>query len=91
MPGILMPTNLAGPANTNAPIFVSYTLWGMNNDFHLADTDTGARGNGTNWPSIYFTTDKDGNPRPSTGPWSIGAYQGGNGPQVRSRKIFQVR
>jgi len=41
----------------------------------LAASDTVARGNGVNL-SAYFTTDKDGNVRPLSGPWDIGAYSG---------------
>ncbi|HEV2208397.1 MAG TPA: right-handed parallel beta-helix repeat-containing protein [Verrucomicrobiae bacterium] len=52
---------------TNMPAFVSST------DLHLSDGDTVARGNGANFYSL-FTTDKDGNTRPSIGPWDIGAY-----------------
>ena len=37
-------------------------------------SDTVARGQGTNL-SAFFTTDYAGNPRPATGPWTIGAYE----------------
>ena len=37
-------------------------------------TDTVARGKGINF-SQYFKTDKNGNPRPSSGPWTIGAFE----------------
>jgi hypothetical protein len=68
------PANLAGPSNSLAATFVSYTPYATNNDFHpLVGTDTGAVGNGTNL-SGYFTANKDGNPRPTSGPWKIGAY-----------------
>ena len=39
-----------------------------------------AIGAGTNLSS-FFTTDKDGNPRPATEPWTIGAYQTAAGSQ----------
>jgi len=49
-------------------------------DFHLSSNDTLARGKGINLssycsiiPALCF--DKDGNSRPSTGNWDIGAYQ----------------
>lgn len=54
------------------PRFVRYSPMARDNDFHLADNDTRARGAGADL-SEFFTTDKDGNPR--TGPWDIGAYQ----------------
>jgi hypothetical protein len=54
--------------------FVSYSLRTTNNNLHLAATDTVARGHGIALTSL-FTTDKDGNPRPSSGAWDIGAYQ----------------
>jgi hypothetical protein len=38
--------------------------------------DTVAKGKGTNL-SAYFTTDKNGNPRPATGAWDIGAFISG--------------
>ncbi len=49
-------------------------------DFHLSAGDTLARGQGVNLTSYCSSipalcTDKDGTPRPSTGPWDIGAYQ----------------
>jgi hypothetical protein len=69
------PANLAGPATSGKAAFISYTPYAANNDFHLAPNDTGAVGNGTNWPAPCFTADKDGNPRPTSGPWAIGAYQ----------------
>jgi hypothetical protein len=73
--GGVVPANLAGPANGNPVTFVSYTPYSANNDFHLAASDTGAIGNGTNWPAIYFGADKDGNLRPANGNWDIGAYE----------------
>ncbi|MDR3558801.1 MAG: hypothetical protein P4L58_00160, partial [Candidatus Pacebacteria bacterium] len=47
-----------------------------NDDFHLASTDTGAIGNGANLISdtyLPFSTDIDGQTRPATGAWDIGA------------------
>jgi hypothetical protein len=68
-------TNSSGPGNNNPVKFVNLAGY----DFHLAASDTGAKGQGTNWPSAYFKTDKDGNPRP-VGPWSLGAYESGGTP-----------
>jgi len=45
-----------------------------NGDFHLAPGAASATGTGMNlWPAI--TEDMDGNPRPETGAYSLGAYQ----------------
>jgi hypothetical protein len=42
-----------------------------------------AIGNGTNLTAFGITDDFAGNPRPSTGPWTIGAYQSGtNAPAI---------
>lgn len=46
-------------------------------DFHLQASSSNIS-NGENLSS-YFTTDRDGNPRPSSGSWSRGAYQSGGG------------
>ena len=59
------------------PLFAS-TLYGLGflsslNNVHL-QSGSAAIGAGTNLSS-FFTTDKDGNPRPATEPWTIGAYQ----------------
>ncbi len=43
------------------------------NDLHLLSNSPAIQA-GVNL-SAFFTTDKDGNPRPATGPWDIGAYQ----------------
>lgn len=59
---------------TNQPVFVSYTAYSDANDFHLSASDMGARNSGLNLSS-YFTMDKDGNARPASGAWDIGAYQ----------------
>lgn len=48
-----------------------------NKDFHLSNSDTAARGSGINLsadPNLPFSTDIDGQPRP-TGAWDIGADQ----------------
>jgi PKD repeat protein len=72
--GGVVPANLAGPANGNPVTFVSYTPYSANNDFHLAASDTGATGNGTNWPVTFFGADMDGNSRLGNMTWDIGAY-----------------
>lgn len=46
-----------------------------NQDFHLAAADTVARGAGVNLTSSGITTDIDGQARPATGAWDIGADQ----------------
>lgn len=46
-----------------------------NKDFHLAATDTVARGAGVNLTSSGITTDIDGETRPATDAWDIGADQ----------------
>jgi hypothetical protein len=51
----------------------SYGFDSSLNNFHLA-SNAPAIGAGTNFSAI-FTTDLDGNPRPATGPWDIGAYE----------------
>jgi len=52
-------------------------------DFHLANSDTVAKGAGVNLYLTYafLQTDKDGNSRPSSGSWDIGAYRVATGPQ----------
>lgn len=60
--------------------FARYNFRSPSNDYHLAPNDTIAKGGGTNLTSLYAqyglsTADRDGNPRPATGPWDIGAYQ----------------
>jgi len=49
-----------------------------NFDLHLTANSTRVIGKGNNYSSI-FTTDYDGNARPATGAWDIGAYQYGSG------------
>lgn len=46
-----------------------------NKDFHLAAADTVARGAGVNLTASGITTDIDGETRPATGAWDIGADQ----------------
>lgn len=46
-----------------------------NYDYHLAATDTVARGAGVNLTASGITTDIDGETRPATGGWDIGADQ----------------
>lgn len=46
-----------------------------NNDYHLDASDTVARGAGVNLTSSGITTDIDGETRPATGAWDIGADQ----------------
>jgi hypothetical protein len=54
-------------------MFVKYVPFGgTNNNFHLLATALTLIQQGTNM-SGYFTTDMNGNSRPTTGPWDIGA------------------
>jgi len=56
-------------------IFVSYTHFAStNNNLRPKLTATDVVGQGTNL-SAFFTTDIEGNARPATGAWDIGAYQ----------------
>ena len=54
--------------------FTLYIPLSANNNYHLTAVATLLIGNGIN-ESAYFTTDKDGNSRPATGNWDVGAYQ----------------
>lgn len=54
--------------------FNNYTANSLVNNYHLTSAATSLIGQGTNLSSI-FTTDFDGNPRPASGPWDIGAFQ----------------
>jgi hypothetical protein len=58
---------------TGIPDFVSYSAYNTSNNLHLLSGATSDIGTGLNL-STYFTTDKDGNPRPATGAWDMGAY-----------------
>jgi len=80
--------NLSGPTQTDAPttnarqgVTVKFVN-AAKKDFHLASTDTGARGFGANLSAdsnLSFGTDIDGQLRPGAGPlqptWDIGADQ----------------
>lgn len=71
------PSQSIAPAGLSTVQFVSYALVSPNNDLHLASTDKAARGQGQNLTGLFpfLNKDKDGNPRPATGNWDIGAYQ----------------
>ena len=56
---------------TGSVTFVDAT----NNDYHLSTSDTVARGAGVNLTSSGITDDIDGDARPSSGAWDIGADQ----------------
>ena len=61
--------------NTSSAKWVSYSRYAVNsNNLHLASGDTVNVGHASNL-SAYFTTDKDGHVRPSTGTWDVGAYE----------------
>ena len=56
----------------------------MNGDFHIGSA-SGARGSGVNLTAVFqalgvSTSDRDGNPRPDTGSWDMGAYVFGANP-----------
>jgi hypothetical protein len=71
------PSQSIAPAGLSTVQFVSYALVSPNNDLHLASTDKAARGQGQNLTDLFpfLARDKDGNARPATGNWDIGAYQ----------------
>jgi len=57
------------------PAFISYReLGGLRNNYRLAPSDTAAKDRGVDL-SVYFTTDKEGKPRPYGNAWDIGAYE----------------
>ncbi len=67
-----LPSYSCGPG-----MFTSYqnvSGSGFTYDFHPTSGATGLIGQGANLYS-YFTSDKDGNPRPATGAWDIGPYE----------------
>ena len=64
----------------NSPTFVRYIQNGPNNDLHLLSGDTVAQNRGANLTSLCtrvpeLCKDKDGNSRPASGSWDIGAYE----------------
>ncbi len=59
---------------TSSPTFVRYSPNNANNDLHLSSIDKVAKDAGVSLSS-YFTTDKDGKPRPQGSAWDIGAYE----------------
>ena len=59
--------------STAASCFVSWIANGLSNNYHLTASAASFLGVGTNL-SNFFTTDKDGNARPTSGAWSIGPY-----------------
>jgi hypothetical protein len=73
---VVLGDNVSFTLTTDNGDFVSYTPQTANNDYHLTSAATTLIGKATNLSS-YFNTDKDGNARPATGNWDIGAYQYG--------------
>lgn len=59
---------------TEAPTFVQYAPFDIDNNFHLASSDTAAKDSGVDL-SVYFTTDKVSVSRPQGSAWDIGAYE----------------
>ena len=68
-------TNLTGltPAQAQS-VFKSYSANSTTNDYDLLSTASQLIGRGTN-KSANFTTDKDGNLRPTSGAWDLGAHE----------------
>lgn len=71
---------------TTAPTFVSYSQGSVNNNLRLSSADTSAQNKGANLSSLCSLSgfselcrDKDGNLRPSSGAWDIGAYENSGG------------
>jgi hypothetical protein len=57
--------------------YTGYTSMGISNDYHLSASSP-CIGAGVNLTAVGLpglNVDKDGNPRPASGPWAIGAYQ----------------
>jgi len=71
---IVKENNLAGGQSLSTALDPALFVDAANGDFHLADGATQAIGHGTN---LYadVPTDFDGNSRPATGAFDIGAYQ----------------
>ena len=59
---------------TAAPLFTSYAAGSASNDYHLQATDTAATDTGVD-RGTFFTTDLDGNHRPSGVAWDIGPLE----------------
>jgi hypothetical protein len=72
-PSITADANVTLDATEAPAHFASYAPNAPSNDFHLVASDTTLRGQGTNLTQ-YFGVDHDGNPRPSSGAWDVGAY-----------------
>ena len=88
---VLYSSNASYPQWHPSAGFLSFSQWKTTKSFDLNSTtvrptldsshsptaaDTVLRGAGVNLSS-FFTTDKNGNPRPSTGSWTIGAFEFG--------------
>ena len=94
--------NLSGPTQTDAPgsnprngVTVTFADE-VNKDFHLAYTDTGAKGYGANLSAdsnLAFSNDIDGEgrPRPGIGSWDIGADQYNGGESMKIRGQIKIR
>jgi hypothetical protein len=72
--------------------FVKFTATGSVDNFQLTSAATSLIGQGAN-ESAYFTTDANGNPRPASGAWDIGAFAfgstGGAGPTLTLSALSQ--
>jgi len=68
------------PLLSGKPSFQVYSRFGTNSNFRLSSNDTAAKNQGTNLTALFTilnlsSTDLDGNLRPASGNWSIGAYE----------------
>ncbi len=75
---------------TNLVAFGNYSAFSPNNEFHLQASDTAAKDSGVDL-SAYFSTDKDGKPRPQGSAWDIGAYEYGSSTNSRPMAPTNLR
>ena len=76
------PSQLVYPGGGASVQFLSYGELSPENNFRLGAGDSAATGQGANLFSI-FSKDADGKSRPSSGAWTIGAFENANsGPDV---------
>jgi hypothetical protein len=73
-PGVSSGNNYIYSGTANNGYWVSYNQFSYNNNFNLTSLAADIIGQGVN-ESADFTTDFNGEPRPSSGAWDIGPYQ----------------
>ena len=71
-----------------ASMMVNFVAGNFNSNYHLAAGATALIGKGANLYACGATADKDGNPRPATGAWDIGAYAYGSGVSNTNPVVF---